>query len=323
LKRVCFYRLRRKLTESESEQETRPKAFKCILPYYQRQWVEEQPAYIQKCTVQKSGKALTNNTNNQRKHLIEYVGMDVSVFHLQQVWNRERATRPFRGVLAFGQGAALAGIFPLVMQHDSQFMTGLDFMILASGYVLDPPPNRGCRMVPPEMHMRQDGIIDFVTTLHIIDSNSTIVTKEQSMCLARRFALPNIYQHSGDSNFPTRPRDFNVIGRFLVQQKKDLIAEYGSDLHEIIHLQRQLHLMEDTATQMVTSTIALNPPKALMAIISPQAVGGWLGPKLRNPTDGGGAPCPSEFIMKRTEREQKRQQQQQQEQHAEGRAKRR
>jgi len=27
-----------------------------------------------------------------------------------------------------------------------------------------------------------------------------------------------------------------------------------------------------------------------------------MGPKLRNPLDGGGAPCPSEFIRKRTER---------------------
>ena len=47
----------------------------------------------------------------------------------------------------------------------------------------------------------------------------------------------------------------------------------------------------------------MNPPKVLKAIISPDALGGWSGAKLRDPTDGGGAPCPKEFIRKQRERE--------------------
>lgn len=54
---------------------------------------------------------------------------------------------------------------------------------------------------------------------------------------------------------------------------------------------------------VVAQRIALDPPKALMAVISPQNVGGWKGSKRRAPTDeGGGAPCPSDFLLRREKR---------------------
>lgn len=69
-------------------------------------------------------------------------------------------------------------------------------------------------------------------------------------------------------------------------------------------LQLQLQAMEEKAEKWITTALATAPPKALMAIISPRAVGGWLGKKESTKEDGGGAPCPRQFIMKRTEREQ-------------------
>ena len=50
--------------------------------------------------------------------------------------------------------------------------------------------------------------------------------------------------------------------------------------------------------------ISNNPPKALMAVIAPKTMGmgGWIGPKLSDPTDGGGAPCPPEFLKRKGER---------------------
>jgi hypothetical protein len=71
----------------------------------------------------------------------------------------------------------------------------------------------------------------------------------------------------------------------------------------IISLQNQLYLAEQEAVNMVAQRIAADPPKALMAVISPQNVGGWSGKKRRGPKDeGGGAPCPSEFLLKREKR---------------------
>lgn len=255
-----------------------------------RHWFEEKPTKIP-CIASED--------------IIEYVGLDASLFHLKQLWNRDRISRPFRGILAFGQGAALAGIIPLVMlQQPHLFMPGLDFMIFVSGFVLKPPPHESkCGNVPSELHLQQDGIIDSssIATLHIIGNNNTVVKPEDSMCLVKRFAYPMVYQHSGDHRFPLRPMDLNVIGRFVVQQKQEIRCKLKS--HQDM-LQLQLQAMEEKAEKWITTALATAPPKALMAIISPRAVGGWLGKKESTKEDGGGAPCPRQFIMKRTEREQ-------------------
>ena len=62
-------------------------------------------------------------------------------------------------------------------------------------------------------------------------------------------------------------------------------------------------MVEQEAAIMVAERIAADPPKALMAVIQPQKVGGWSGRKRRGPKEeGGGAPCPSEFLLKREKR---------------------
>ena len=71
----------------------------------------------------------------------------------------------------------------------------------------------------------------------------------------------------------------------------------------ILALQNQLYLAEQEAASIVAQKIAADPPKALMGIISPQNVGGWSGGKRRGPNDeGGGAPCPPEFLLNREKR---------------------
>jgi hypothetical protein len=99
--------------------------------------------------------------------------------------------------------------------------------------------------------------------------------------------------------------DLNAIGKFLVQQKKEIRDTVSSDA---LVLQTQLHLVEQESHRIMAQHIAEDPPKALMAIIQPSnnnensAVAGcWQGPK-RN-ISGGGAPCPSEFLLKREKRQ--------------------
>jgi hypothetical protein len=71
----------------------------------------------------------------------------------------------------------------------------------------------------------------------------------------------------------------------------------------VLALRNQLYLAEEEAAQTVARHIAENPPKALMAVISPENVGGWSGRKRRGPKEeGGGAPCPSEFLLNREKR---------------------
>jgi hypothetical protein len=71
----------------------------------------------------------------------------------------------------------------------------------------------------------------------------------------------------------------------------------------VLALQNQLYLAEQEAADAVARQIAADPPKALMAVISPQNVGGWHGARRREfGEEGGGAPCPPEFLLKREKR---------------------
>ena len=64
-----------------------------------------------------------------------------------------------------------------------------------------------------------------------------------------------------------------------------------------------MYLAEQEAAAIVAKRIAEDPPKALMAVISTQNVGGWSGRKRRGPNEeGGGAPCPPEFLLNREKR---------------------
>lgn len=91
--------------------------------------------------------------------------------------------------------------------------------------------------------------------------------------------------------------------QFLVEQKKTLRTT-NQEAGNILVLQNHLFLAEQEAATAVARQIAQDPPKALMAVISPQAVGGWSeGSRRRAPNEeGGGAPCPSEFLLKRQNR---------------------
>jgi hypothetical protein len=86
--------------------------------------------------------------------------------------------------------------------------------------------------------------------------------------------------------------------KFIVSHKKQLREQTADS--KVLALENMLYMKEMEAATAVAQYIAANPPKALQAVISPQAVGGFSGRK-RNPA-GGGAPCPSEFLLKKEKR---------------------
>jgi len=133
---------------------------------------------------------------------------------------------------------------------------------------------------------------------------------------------------------------FNIIGKFLVSQKNKLHS--NSKSRELMMLQHQLLNVEQLATIAISEEIQRNPPNALMAVIGPsammpkmssgndndttdgklddadinqqgaarevvkvvdKAVGAWQGGRRRGfGEEGGGAPCPEEFLLREEER---------------------
>lgn len=89
----------------------------------------------------------------------------------------------------------------------------------------------------------------------------------------------------------------------MVQQKKQLISKCSEELV----LQNQLVAVEQEAALLVAQHAMERPPSSLVAAIVPNAtsqqhvVGAWNGSKPFKA--GGGAPCPSEFLLSKQKRQ--------------------
>jgi hypothetical protein len=198
-----------------------------------------------------------------------FVGIDASLLHIQQIWK----SNPFSGILAFGQGATLSSLLPLV---ESEIQFGI--FVYGSALLEEDEP-----------------MMAHWPCLHVVDKGR--ITDVNIQKLVTQF--PGQI-HLAASSTITKS-EWNAIGKFLVEQKKEMkISDTGEDL--VLHA--QLHALEQEATRVMAQAIADNPPNALMAVIHPNAqVSGWSGPKRRGfGSEGGGSPCPSEFLLKREKR---------------------
>eukprot|EP00934_Nitzschia_sp_Nitz4_P004033 Nitzschia sp. Nitz4//scaffold82_size85912//76663//77897//NITZ4_005153-RA/size85912-processed-gene-0.18-mRNA-1//1//CDS//3329558871//4023//frame0 len=215
-----------------------------------------------------------------------YPGLDASLLLLRQVWS----SMPFWGILAVGKGAAVGSFLPLLG--------------LAS------PPQvfltiRGESLLPDEVPL-VDGIVGeeglgggsgdtSLACLHLFSKEPSDVSQR----LAVQF--PGQVYTGVSSKKALTKQTLNHLGRFLVEQKRTL--QTTQEAANVLVLQNHLFLAEQEAARIVAEQIAVDPPKALTAVIAPQAMAGWSGPKRKAP-EGGGAPCPPEFLLKREARTQ-------------------
>jgi hypothetical protein len=82
-------------------------------------------------------------------------------------------------------------------------------------------------------------------------------------------------------------------------EQKNSMRHSGEGIIQV--LQNQLYMAEQEAADAVARCIAENPPALLQAVITPHNVGGWSGQQKKRP-EGGGAPCPPEFLLNRDKR---------------------
>ena len=235
--------------------------------------------------------------------------------------------------------------------------------------------------IDPDYHYY--GEVQDIPSLHIISSTTTSPKSEsqtnitssssspkhqtRSIQLFQRYGgyhtssnaqVQYIQSTSTSLNNKNKTLIYNIIGKFLVHQKKAMNTnkrkkkkkkisanndnnnggnskltndenynENAIDEYEIEAMiekaQMKLAIIEEKAHSIIASTVALNPPKSLMAIITPDVssngdndnnnagssstlVGGWAGHKDAFRSEGfkqsGGAPCPKEFVLKQEER---------------------
>jgi hypothetical protein len=222
----------------------------------------------------------TNNENCQQTNQPEptFVGLDASLLLLRQVWT---SLCPVWGVLGVGQGAAVASILALLPN-------------------LTPPPTCSIYVDGLSILPEDELLNDNCACLHLLTTSDSVDPSTER--LVRQFG--GTVQHKSSPSLDKA--DLNAIGKFVVDCKKVLLqtsnpSTQSAQQKNVLALCTALHLTETVAAAAIAEQIAANPPAALMAVIRPQAVSGWSGSK-RNPA-GGGAPCPSEFLLHREKRQ--------------------
>ncbi|KAG7340271.1 serine hydrolase [Nitzschia inconspicua] len=266
-----------------------------------------------------------------------YVGLDASLLLLRQIWTS--ATPPYWGILAMGQGASVASILALMELPTPKpffcvFVHGTSLLPETENLNLDDIPclhiviqnpavatTTTINNEPTERLIRQFG----GTVIAVTTTTSTTGTSTSTGTTDQQYYPPT----AGTATV------CNPIGKFLVQQKKRLKRQYsearnwnsshhnheeedensdtnaGHDDNDndttagrVLALQHQLYLVQQEAARFVAQEIAQNPPRALMAVISPQQVVAAPTGTVRQAfgAQGGGAPCPSEFLLHRHKR---------------------
>lgn len=222
-----------------------------------------------------------NETNNTPPR---YVGLDASLLHLKQIWS----SSPFWGILAVGQAAGVASLLPLLPSTDGRTPQPPSFMIFVHAKSLleqDEPLTEHLNL--PCLHIVDNDPIPNSTTLRLIHQFGGDVVSDRSL--------------SPSSTSPCSSGAFNnYVGRFLVAQKK-ILKKNTADI-AVLALRHELHRTEEGAAHLVARHIAQNPPDALMAVITPKDVGGFRDKRRGPDEEGGGAPCPSDFLLHRTKR---------------------
>jgi hypothetical protein len=245
------------------------------------------------------------------------LGFDVSIIHLQQIWNH--ATEPFSGVLGVGQGAILASMLPLFtkrafhatddstenedMSFQRPMFPGLNFLVILHyrnelcihSSTLENWIDLSCP-TSHEIHSRlhifregdQDGQSLYEACVHASAPPYEFETNEV-------FTIP-CNEDLTTISMPT----MNAIGRFLVEQKKRIqsiddalalstaIADEDRDLSSMKRIRQRIATLENQALSLINASIEKDPPKSLLAVISKHRtsdgkattlVGGWSGDK--------------------------------------------
>ncbi len=255
---------------------------------------------------------------------MRYHGLDASLMLLRQIWT----SCPFWGILGVGKGAAVASLFTTILEsemltyhaatnnaHTSDSLPHVhippnvpELIILVSGESLLSVDE--ALLVCPHYNTAQPTSSPFI--LHLVDHD---IPPAQEL-LIRQFCQGSQIERRENSLEPScvsfSQSDLNVIGRFICRRKKELYNSSMDDTEplldhkhhpcKILALQNALYNAEQDAANCIAETIALNPPAALMAVIRPQMVAGWEGNRRPQP-EGGGAPCPEEFLHRKTKKD--------------------
>jgi hypothetical protein len=219
-------------------------------------------------------------------------GLDASILHLRQLWQQSLYSAPFHIVMGIGQGAAMAAMLPFLTyeegpNEESKLMfEGMKGCIFINGWDLLSSNNND------EEDIQKYEEVSNLSSLHIFNPDS-----QSSNILLQKYGDKAEFCTMENTKF--NGKIFNAIGNFLVKRKNS----QGQRSSLVLQTRNELAIVEEKALDMINQSVSANPPKALMAMITPDSsrggtlFGGWIGnnkDEFRSEEfkESGGAPFP-------------------------------
>ena len=142
----------------------------------------------------------------------QYIGLDASLLHVHQIWQRGLCSNPFHGVIAFHQGTVLTSILLLAKK-----LKNCEFVIFSSGFILnDPPPDRGCMgvsrklfMHPSNSILNNTALVDSSSGANSCDNHEYYLNHKENLNEFDYREINNDILHIGNSNL----KSLHLIGK--------------------------------------------------------------------------------------------------------------
>jgi hypothetical protein len=228
------------------------------------------------------------NSNNHKEEEEHFQGLDASLLLLRQIWR----SCGFWGVIGVGQGAAMASLLLALLSNDEERKETNSFFGCHPSPVV--PPQFAIFVSAQSILETDEPVLPYeLPVLHLVDEEDASAMECR---LISQFPGTVEFRHKSDI-FHTS--DLNKLGRFICAQRKFLMN--NADSTSLVALRCVLEVAEQEVSDLLHQSIAEKPPAALLAVIRRNNAGVWQGPKRRD--DVGGAPCPSEFLQKREQRQ--------------------
>ena len=133
----------------------------------------------------------------------DYIGLESSIEVVKSAWTNDCV-----GLFGFSQGARLVHLLA-----SGQFLPGLEFVIVASGY--DAPVPVSLRSAVDDSTVIR--VTNAVPSLHVWGSTDAIITPAQSEALLQYYLEPKSYVHPGGHHVPMNAESCRTYLEFVQQ----------------------------------------------------------------------------------------------------------
>lgn len=130
---------------------------------------------------------------------------------------KELTEKEYEGIIAFSQGACLAGLFCAIQENSEQepnIYKQLKYVVICSGFL---PRIESYATKYYSKYLTDNSLKISIPSFHFYGSTDAIILPEKSIQLAGLFKDPVIYEHPGGHFIPANAQPMRTLREFIAK----------------------------------------------------------------------------------------------------------